>query len=64
MMIMLTCSSRFWRFDHDRHRHGDGDRAGMAIMIKAEAEDTTVGIKGIPLNAAKTAKGRFRMKLK
>ena len=60
MMIMLACSSCFWRFDHDRHGHGDGDRGDMAIMIKVEAEDTikaraeymTVGIKSIPLNAA------------
>ena len=42
----------FWGFDHDRHGHGDGDRGGMAIMIKARAEYMTVGIKGIPLNAA------------
>ena len=60
MMIMLACSSCFWGFDHDRHGHGDGDRGGMAIMIKVEAEDTikskteymTVGIKVIPLNAS------------
>jgi hypothetical protein len=58
MMIMLACSSCFWGFDHDRHGHGYGDRGGMAIMIKEEdtikarAEHMTVGIKGIPLNAA------------
>jgi len=40
MMIMLVCSSCFWVFDHDRHGHGDGDRGGMAIMIKVEAEGT------------------------
>ena len=58
-MIMLACSSGFRGFDHDRH--GDGDRGNMAIMIKVEAKDTikaraeymTVGIKGIPLNAAR-----------
>ena len=40
VMIILACSSCFWGFDHNRHGHGDGDRGGMAIMIKVEAEDT------------------------
>jgi hypothetical protein len=61
IMIMLACSSCFWRFDHGRHGHGDDDCGGMAIMIKMEVEDTikaraeymTVGIKGIPLSAAR-----------
>ena len=44
MMIMLACSSRFWGFDHDRHGHGDGDRGGMAITIKARAEGAVSGL--------------------
>ena len=60
-MIMLACSSCFRGSDHDRHGHGDGDLGGMAIMIKVKAKDTikarteymTVGIKGIPFNAAR-----------
>jgi len=53
MMIMLACSCCFWGFDHDRHGHGDGARGGMAMVIKARAEYMTVGVKGIPLNAAR-----------
>ena len=61
MMIMLACSSCFCGFDNDRHGHGDGDRGCMAIMIRGETEETikaraeemTVGIKGILLDAAK-----------
>ena len=32
---------------------GTMERGGMAIMIKVEAEYMKVGIKGIPLNAAR-----------
>ena len=61
MMIMLACSSCFWGFDHDRHGHGDGDRGGMAIMIKVAAKDTiktraeylTAGIKMYSFNATR-----------
>jgi hypothetical protein len=67
MMIMFACFSCFWGVDHDRHGHGDGDRGGMAIMIKVEAEDTIkaraeyimVGIKGISLNAARAERAVF-----
>ena len=61
MIIMLACSRCFRGLDHDRHGHGDGDRGGMAIMIKVEAEYTikaraehmTAGIKRYTFNAAR-----------
>lgn len=59
VMIMLACSSCFRGSDPDRHGHGDGDRRGMAIMIRAGAEYLTVGIKGIPLNAARAERAVF-----
>lgn len=59
VMIMLACSSCFWRSDPDRHGYGDGDRGGTAIMIKAGAEYMTVGIKGISLNAARAERAVF-----
>jgi hypothetical protein len=60
---------QLWGFDHDRHGHGDGDRGGMAIMIKVEAEDTIKAraeymTAGINRYTREDRKGRFWMKLK